>query len=280
MIKGLVAATDIIAPLYKIAIVGDTGIGKSWLACTMASTENQLLDLDFDRRAASLQGKPNVTVKTYQDTDFAKPTCIAELESDINEWEYDFSMNRLKFKTFVIDSASYMRKALEREIIDKQSTLSRPIKIGTRVLRLGQGYDIFNANQMFTEHIISRLSQIGNLIVTFHERNEKDEVKSTAEKKAYTGMVTIDPQHLSGLLSTFNDVWRLTSNYMGQRVLITGLTDDFAGKTTLKGLAKEEVEPNIQALFAKSAAFVANGGKPQIQTSTQTPTQIQTQAKK
>lgn len=280
MIKGLVPATDITEPKFKIAIVGDTGIGKSWLASSMASPENQMLNLDFDQRAASLAGKENVTVKTYYDKDFNNPTCIAELESDLNEWEYDYQMGRLQFKTFVIDSASYMRKALEREIIRQQPTLSRGIKVGSRVLRLGQGYDIFNANQMFTEHIISRFSQIGNLIVTFHERNEKDETKSTAEKKVFTGMVTIDPQHLSNILSTFNDVWRLTSDYSGKRILVTGLSDDFAGKTTLKGLAKEEPEPNIQALLAKSAAAKNGSGKTNTQINTQTPTQTNTQTQK
>lgn len=257
-IKGLLPATQIIEPLYKIAIVGDTGLGKSWLATSHASPENQILDLDFDRRAASLAGKENVFVKTYQDLDFNNPTSVAELESDINDWEYEKTKGTLPYNWFVLDSASYMRKALEREIIRQQPTLSREIKVGSRRLKLGQGYDIFNANQMFTEHIISRLSQLGNLIVTFHEKNEKDEVKSTEKQKAFTGMVTIEPQHLSGILSTFNDVWRLTTDYTGKRILITHLTDDFAGKTTFKGLAEFEV-PDIKVLIDKHRKFLANG---------------------
>lgn len=260
-IKGLIEATDIVEPKYRIAIIGDTGIGKSWLAASIASAENQTLDLDFDNRAASLAGKPYVTVKTYIDKDFNKPTAIAELEADINEWEYDFAQGRLRFKTFILDSVSYMRKAMEREIIQQQPTLSRPLKIGSRVLRLGQGYDVFNGNQMFTEHIISRLSQLGNLIVTFHERNEKDEIKSTEKQKAFTGMVTVDPQHLSGILSTFNDVWRLTTDYSGsKRIVITGITDDFIGKTTLKGLGNTE-EPYIDKMITKHKAFINGNGK-------------------
>jgi hypothetical protein len=259
MIKGIIAATEITAPRLKIAIIGDTGIGKSWLACSIASPEHKVLDLDFDGRAASLAGKENVYVKTYVDKDFNQPTAMAELESDINTWEYDYEQGRLEYKTFVIDSGSYMRKAMEREIIRQQPALSRAIKVGSRVLKIGQGYDIFNGNQMFTEHIISRLSQIGNLIITFHEKNEKDEIKSTEKQKAFTGMVTIDPQHLSGLLSTFNDVWRLTTNYASKRILITGLTDDFSGKTTLKGLADVE-EPDIKKLLEKHKKFCTTNG--------------------
>lgn len=273
-VKGLLPATEITEPLLKLAIVGDTGIGKSWLAVSHASPTNKILDLDFDGRAASLAGKENVYVKTYQDLDFNNPKCIAELESDINDWEYDKSMGRLQFQTFVLDSASYMRKALEREIIRQQPTLSREIKVGARKLKLGQGYDIFNSNLMFTEHIISRLSQLGNLIVTFHERNEKDEIKSTEKQKAFTGMVTIDPQHLSGILSTFNDVWRLTTDYTGKRVLYTGLKDDFAGKTTLKGLAETEI-PDMKVLLEKHRKFCTGNGAnttPTTQLLTTTPT--------
>lgn len=267
MIKGILAATEITEPKFKIAIIGDTGIGKSWLAASIASPENPVLDLDFDGRAASLAGKPDVYVKTYVDRDFNNPTAVSELESDLNEWEYDCSQGKLKYKTFILDSASYLRKALEREIIRQQPTLSRGIKVGSRVLRLGQGFDIFNSNLMFMEHLISRLSQIGNLIVVFHERNEKDETRSTAEKKVFTGLVTVDPQHLSPVLSTFNDVWRLSSDYTGTRVLYTGLSEEFIGKTTLQGLAKEEKNPNIRELLAKSAK--AKNGSGTINQTTQ-----------
>lgn len=266
-IRGILPAAEIMEPPLKLAIVGDTGIGKSWLAVSAASPDNQVLDLDFDGRAASLAGKPNVFVKTYQDLDFNNPKCIAELESDINDWENDKSMGRLQFQTFVLDSVSYMRKALEREIIRQQPTLSRSIKVGARVLKIGQGYDVFNSNQMFLEHIIGRLSQLGNLIVTFHERNEKDEVKSTEKQKAFTGMVTVDPQHLAGILSTFNDVWRLTTDYTGKRILYTGLKDDFAGKTTFKGLDAVEI-PDMKMLLEKHRKFLSttNGVKAATQT--------------
>jgi hypothetical protein len=262
MIKNIIKATEITEPKLKIAIIGDTGIGKSWLAASIASPENPVLDLDFDGRAASLAGKADVYVKTYVDKDFSSPTAMSELESDINEWEYEFSQNKLLFKTFVIDSASYMRMATEREIIRQQPTLSRGIKVGTKSLKIGQGYDVFNGNKMFTEHIISRLSQLGNLIVTFHERNEKDETKSTETKKVFTGFITVDPPHLSGLLSTFNDVWRLTASDVGagdKRILITGLTNDFIGKTTFKGLAVQE-EPDIKKLIAKHKEFISRNG--------------------
>lgn len=258
MIKGLIAATDITQPRFKIAIIGESGIGKSWLAASIAAPDNQVLDLDFDDRAPSLAGKQNVTVKTYKDTDFNQPKAMSELQSDINEWEYDYSQGRLKFQTFVIDSMTFMRKAMEREIIRQQSTLGKGIKMGTMVLKVASDWTVYRGNSEFAENIISRLSSIGNLIVTFHERSEKDETRSTPEKTVYTGMVSIDPPHLASLLSTFNDVWRLTTDYASKRILITGLAGDFAGKTTLKGLAPIETA-DIQVLLAKHKKFLANG---------------------
>lgn len=251
-IKGLIKAVDIINPKLKAAIVGESGIGKSWLACSIASAENQVMDLDFDGRAASLRGKENVTVKTY--------TNVVDFESDLNEWEYDYKEGKLTFQTFVIDSATYFRAQTEKDVIRQQPTLSRAIKVGSATIKIGQGYDVFNANRIYFENILSRLSEIANLIVCFHERNEKDETKSTPERKAFTGYITVEPQHLAPVLSTFNDVWRLTTDYSSKRILITSLSDDFTlAKTTLQGLSKEE-EPDIRKLFAKDAAFRAKNG--------------------
>lgn len=272
-IKGLIEAKDITQPKFKIAIIGESGIGKSWLATSIAAPDHEVLDLDFDDRAPSLAGKPNVTVKTYKDSDFNKPTAMAELQSDISEWEYDYVQKRLKFKTFIIDSMSFMRKAMERDIIIQQPTLGKGIKMGAVVLKVAADFNVYKGNQTFAENIISRLSAIGNLIVTFHERSEKDEVRSTTEKTIYTGMVSIDPPHLAVLLSTFNDVWRLTTDYSSKRVLYTGLVKDFAGKTTFKGLDDVEI-PDIQKMLAKHQKFLStsNGAKvtPITQINTQT----------
>jgi hypothetical protein len=261
-IKGVLEAVNIVEPKLKIAIVGDTGLGKSWLACSIAADDHKVLDIDFDGRAASLAGKKNVFVKSYVDRDHNNPNAISDLESDISLLEYDATKGALEYKTFVLDSGSYMRKSIEREIIRQQISLSRSIKIGTRTVRIGQGYDIFSGNVAYMENIIARFAVLGNVIITFHERNEKDEVKSTKEQKAFTGMVTIDPQHLSGILSTFNDVWRLTTDYASNRVLVTGLTDDFIGKTTLKGIettVKGNENINIQVLLDKHRKAVAAG---------------------
>jgi hypothetical protein len=265
-IKGIIEAKDITEPKLKVAIVGVSGIGKSWLATSIASPENQVIDLDFDNRAAALQGKQNISIKTYVDKDINNPTAIADLESDINEWEYEFVKRTLKYGTFVIDSATYMRAAIEREIMRQQPTLSRSIvKFGNRTIRVAQGYDVFSGNRIFFENLVSRLSAIGNLIVTFHERDEEDKAKSTDKQKAYTGKITIEPPHLASVLSTFNDVWWLTTNYNSKRVLITDLHDEFVGKTTLKGLDKVEVEPDIKKLLAKSVAARNGNTGSQIQ---------------
>jgi hypothetical protein len=255
MIKGIIDASQIIEPKLKIAIVGASGIGKSWLATSIASETNKVLDLDFDDRAASLQGKPFTFVKTYRDKDINNPTAVSDLESDINDWEYQFVKRELPYGTFIVDSATYMRAAIEREIMRQQPTLSRSIvKFGPRTIKVAQGYDVFSGNRIFFENLVSRLSALGNLIVTFHERDEEDKTKSTAQQKAYTGKVTIEPPHLASVLSTFNDVWWLTSNYTGKRVLITGLDDEFIGKTTLKGLDKAIVDPDIKKMLAVDKA--------------------------
>jgi hypothetical protein len=247
-IKGIEAAMDISEPLLKIAIVGDPGVGKSWFAAT---APKPVLDLDFDGRKSSLAGKADVFVKSYVDIDTTNPKAIAELESDLNTFDYEKQKGELVYKTFVIDSITYARKFTESELAKQQSNLGRTLRIGSAKITIGQGWDIVNGNRMYLEYIINRLAALGNVIAIFHTQDEKDTAKSTAEKKAYTGRITVQPQYLSSILSIFNDVYLLDVDYKNTRFVQTGISNEFIGKCSLKGLNPLNEAPDLEAMLAK-----------------------------
>lgn len=248
--------SEIVNPFLKIALIGRPGVGKSWLAST---APKPVLNWDFDGRAASLVGKPGVFVKTYVDKDPNNPTAMSEVERDLNKIEYEFKSKRPVPATNVLDSLTYMRKATENELMKQQSSLSRTLKVGVRNVLIPSGWDIINGNRNYIEYVIGRLSSIGNLIVICHEQDEKDNVKSTKETKAYTGKVTIQPQYMNTILSLFDDVWYVDTDYKGERKVQTGISVDFDGKTTLDVDNIEEA--NIEKMLAKSAARKAAKAK-------------------
>jgi hypothetical protein len=261
-IKGVSAAADIIEPSLKIALIGDPGVGKSWLACSIASADNEVMNLDFDGRAASLQGKPHVFVKTYHDANPNIPKAMQEFETDLAALKYAKSAGKSIPSTYVIDSVSYARKATESELIRQESKLGRVVRVGTTQLKISAGWDIINANRLYLEYIINELSTLGNVIAIFHEREEKDVIKTTKEEVKYTGLVTIQPQYLNTITSIFNDTWRLKINYANKRVLQTGISNEFAGKCSLRGVDAEEVEPNILKLLEKHKKWHKENSKP------------------
>jgi len=251
-IKGLVSAQDIVEPPLKIAIVGEPGVGKSWLAAT---APKPVLDIDFDGRKSSLQGKAGVYVKSYVDIDINNPKAIADLETDINTFEYEKGKGNPTPATYVLDSMTYGKKFTEAELIRQQATLGRTLKVGVSTIKIGSGWDIINGNRGYLEYLINRLSVLGNLIAIFHTQDEKDNKKSTEKVKAYTGRLTVQPQYLNSLLSIFNDVWLLDTDYNNKRVVKTTITDTFIGKCSLKGLSPEE-EPDIEKMLLKHKAVL------------------------
>lgn len=241
----------------KIAIVGDPGVGKSWLACTIPGTK---FDIDFDGRKSSLSGKTDVVVKTYHDIDPSNPTAMSNFETDLKALEYAYAKGDEVPSTFIIDSATYCKKGTEAELIRQQSNMGRAIRIGATQLKIGAGWDIINGNRLYLEYIINKLAVMGNVICIFHEMYEKDESRSTPEKKVYTGKVTIQPQYLNTVTSIFNDYWRVSIDYTGKRVLQTGISAEFEGKCSLKGIDPLKEEPDISKLLEKHRKFVASNG--------------------
>jgi AAA domain len=239
---------------YKIAIVGEPKTGKSWLAM---SAPGKVFVYDFDSRAASIKEyirvskrETEIDAKTYWDIEPSMPTAVSQLEADIAMFEYLKQQGKAIPEWFVLDSITFLRAACEHELIKQHPGMSRTIKLGAKNIKIPQGWDIVNGNKAYLEYIIGRLSELGNVIAIFHELDETDKQRSTKDEKKYTGRKTIQPQYLSSLLSIFNDIFRVTIDYSGKRVVQVQPTTDFLASTSMSALATEEVA-DIAAMIAK-----------------------------
>lgn len=226
----------------KIAIVGDFKNGKS----TFASTAPQpIVDYDFDGRAESLATKPGILMKS-------KPNML-EVETDLSITKARKIKGLSIPATWLFDSVTYMNKAMEAEIFRQTPDLARKIKVGnSTTMLIRNGWDAINGIQRYMEYIISEFSALGNLIFVYHEKNEKDVVKSTPGETKYTGDITIDPQYLSKTLSLFNEVYRISINFKGEYVVQCKPNNSFAASTTM--LLDAEEKPDIMAMIAKHRA--------------------------
>jgi hypothetical protein len=229
----------------KIAIVGEPKTGKSWLAAT-APTPN--LIFDFDDRAESLAGKSGLIIKQ-------KPSMI-EVERVLSIAKAAKAQKQPLPVTFTFDSVTYMNRAMEEEIFRQSPDLARTLKVGPgKGMQIRKGWDAVNGIQRYMEYLIAEFSPLGNIIFVFHERNEKDPVKTTSEQTAYTGDITVDPQYLAKSLSLFNEVYRIKQNYQGKyevQCRYTGAQDKFNASTTMLLDATES--PNIMAMIQKHRA--------------------------
>jgi len=237
---------------YKIAIVGVPKAGKSWLAYTAPAP---LYTFDFDTRSESLKEfcrkykRTDISGKSYWDKNPNAPNAMDQVEADISAFEYDKQRGKEIPKTYVLDSMTYMRTAMEHTLIYQQQQLSRKIKIGSTVLNIPQGWDIINGLRAYMDYIVGRLSELGNVIAVFHETDETDKAKSTKEVRAYTGMKTVQPVYLATVLSLFNDVFRVSVDYSGKRIVTTSPTSDFMCSTSMKLDPTES--PNLADMIAK-----------------------------
>jgi AAA domain len=230
---------------FKLAIVGRVKTGKSWLACTMPGEKYVF---DFDNRKESLAGKPNVTIKTYQDVLQSKPLALAELEKDIKMFEYLKAQGKAIPDVFVLDSATWLVKACENDLMKSVSRLSRDVKTSAMTITIPAGWDIVSGIRNIIENVISRFSVLGHVIVIFHEEPEKDKIKSTPDEPVYTGAFAVHPFYLRTLLSTFNETWRIEIKN-GEYLLTCKPSSDFGASTTL--LIDKNEKADISGLIEK-----------------------------
>lgn len=239
-------------PMLKIAIVGEPKAGKSWFAMT---APGPIWEADFDQRSEAIKefirksGRKDIAAKTYFDVNPAQPTAISAFETDISMFEYLKQQGKEYPKTYILDSMTYLRVACEHELIKQHPSMSRVVKMGNTTVKIPSHYDIINGNRAYMEYLIGRLSQLGHVIAIFHEMDEKDAQSSTKEQKAYTGRKTVQPQYLSSLLSLFNDVFRITIDYSGNRIVTVQPTTDFMASTSMRLDPVEK--PDIMEMLSK-----------------------------
>ena len=238
---------------FKLAIVGPVKTGKSWLAATFPGNK---YFFDFDNRKQSLAGKPNVSVKTYQDTIQTMPKALNEMEKDVKMFEYLYSQKKPTPDVYVLDSMTWWVKACENELMKSVSRLQRDIKLSNKVVPVAAGWDVITATRNMMEDAMSRLLVMGHVICIFHEEPEKDIINSTAEVKAYTGRYAVHPFYLRTLLSTFNETWRIQIKN-GEYIVICKPTSDFGASTTLNIGDWERAD--IEKIFEKHKLNKAKG---------------------
>jgi hypothetical protein len=222
----------------KIAIVGKTKLGKSWLAATAPPP---VRFLDFDDRAESLAGKPDLLIKS-------RPTML-DVETDLSVTKARKAKGLPIPATWVFDSVTYMNRAMEEEIFRQSPGLARTIRVGNSTsMKIRNGWDTINGIQRYMEYLIAEFSTLGNIIFIFHEKAEKDYAESTKEETAYTDQITVDPQYLSKTLSLFNEVYRMT--LYGTKFLVEcKQTSKFGSSTTL--LLDPTEQPDIMKMIEK-----------------------------
>lgn len=248
-IQGAVEATTLKASEnMRVALVGPSGVGKSWLAATAPEP----FFFDFDGRLNSLAGKP-VSGKTYYDTDFMAPSAWVTFENDLAALEkLSLATDEHAFpETFVCDSMQMMCQAAMNQILvlganDKK--ICRKISAGQKIYYVAGGYDAWEAEYQAVKGAISRLFSLGNVICNFHEAPE-EAPGSTQENPIFTGKLTVFPVRMRKLLPLFNDKWRLET-VNGNRQVFTDLKDyKFNSASTL--LVDSIEQPDIQAMFKK-----------------------------
>lgn len=239
-------------PRYKIAIVGVPKAGKSWFAYTAPAP---VWTFDFDTRSESLKefcsrfNRSDIEGKSYWDKDPNHPNAMADVEADIAMFEYLKDQGKPTPTTYILDSMTYMRSVMEHALVAQNKGFSRSVKIGVTTLNIAQGWDIINGIRAYMDYIVGRLSELGNVIAIFHETDETDKAGSTKDVKAYTGMKTVQPVYLATVLSLFNDVFRVTIDYAGKRIVQVNPTGAFMASTSMR-LDPEE-KPSLTDMIAK-----------------------------
>ena len=230
---------------FKAAIVGRVKTGKSWMAVTMPG---QKFVADFVDRQESIAGTPDIIVKTYKDIDQSKPGAWEAFEADIKNFEYLKVQGKPYPDVYIMDSMTHAVKAVENQLMKSMSNLTRTITMGSKRLIIPSGWDVTTAVRNVMENMISRLGELGHVIIVFHEEPEKDKTKSTPSEPVYTGTYVVHPFYLRTLLSTFNETYRLEIKN-GDYLLTVKPTAEFGASTTL--LLDKNEKPNFAEMIKK-----------------------------
>lgn len=225
----------------RVALCGDTGTGKSNLIARTA--RKPLLHYDFDDRRESIAGIDDVVIKTLVDKNDETPTAWNILESDIGTLEYLKSKNELPFKSLAFDSCTFLRKYAEHQFMKDSSSSSRAkYKIGITTYIIPKDYDAVTGVQKMLDGILNRAFALDlDVYMTFHTRNEKDNVKSSKTETIYKDNLTIDPPNIKVLLPKFNDKWRTFVDTDGKFKVQMHANWQFAAATVLKNVEDIEI---------------------------------------
>jgi len=255
-ITGAMPATELGSNKNKaIAIVGPPKSGKSWAACTIAEAVGVTYVADLDNRAESIKGKKNIIVKTYVDEEQIRPHAWNELEKDVAYFKYQKVNGKPIPAAFIIDSLTFLQEITDNQFFvtlqpGGKTKLFREIRVGNKVVRIAEGWDIRNATRSYIYHLFAELRNLGHLIVVFHERPIADKTLSTPERTVYSGKIGVNPPFLNELLSVFNDVWRISYSIAGGYRLQVRSNDEFDGACTFDGAGLTE-EANIAKMMNK-----------------------------
>jgi hypothetical protein len=227
----------------KIAILGKPKTGKSHL---MATAPKPIRVYDFDDRSESLEGKPGLYI-------LSRPTML-QVESDLSIMKANKMQGKPLPATIAFDSVTHMVRATEDEIRRQSPGLFKGIKVGnSTTVYKGKDWDVVVGVQRYIAYLISELTSLGtNFIFVYHERDEKDIAESTAEKTAFTGKITTNPQYLSESLSLFNEVYRITVD--GNRKYQVTCRPNFDVNASTTMLLDPVEPPDIMAMIAKHKA--------------------------
>jgi hypothetical protein len=255
-IKGTKNASDITkVDRIKAAIVGEPKSGKSRLIADTA--RKPLYHCDFDDRQESIAGAKETVIKQYLDPNAMEPSGWNNLEGDIATFEWLKKEEKLPFKSFALDSMTFLRQLAENQMM-KDTNMFRAYKVGNLKYPIAQGWDAVVEVQKMLQTLLARLFALDiDIYVTFHTKNEKDKQKSTKEETVYTDRLTVDPQNLAMLLPKFNETWRTFVDTDGSFKIQTKQDWRFNAATALHIDGVEN--PNIQAMIDKHLKNVSEG---------------------
>jgi hypothetical protein len=251
-IDGTVEATTFTSTdRLKLAIVGPPKSGKSRLAATC---EKPALLWDFDDRSESIAGTAGLHVKRMIDLTPSAPNAMNTLIADIGKLEYDKKQGKLEYKSFILDSMTFLSKAAMNYSMKENPAGRKDIVLGGNTFFIARGYDPYAGEDQALSNCLVRLFQLGSVIAVFHERAE-EAPESTQENPKYTGKYLVEPNRYKNYLPAFNEQWRMKV-VGGQYQVQTKPDGQFIAATCMNIDASEK--PDIMEMIKKHKS---KGGK-------------------